>query len=408
MELSSYDNNFDDWTLSNQYDLQKVRDRQFFIGQFVWSGWDYIGEPTPYTTFPVKTSFFGLVDTAGFPKDGYYLFKSQWTSAPMVHIVPMNWTDYRPGQTVQVWAYANEPTVELFLNGKSLGAKSFDTKTTTFGQHYLETTECPGNDKTVAGGACPGSYQSPNGSSGNLKLRWNVPFQRGRLVAVAKDASGRVVARDEEDTAGRPYALSVTPDKTVLAPDGKSLSYLTVRVVDRHGVEVPDADNSVLTSVAGAATFAGADNGKEDDAEGYTSPRHDAFNGQVLAIVESATHPGPITVKVSSAGLLPATTTLYSVPAGQSGARRGGAGVRAHAPRDAGVVARARRGRQRRRQHAVGARELVLARARRRRASRYATASPAWSGARGSPRAQSSPWRPSPGSRPCARVSRWA
>jgi beta-galactosidase len=318
MELSSYDNNLESWTLSNEYDLKKVRDRQFFIGQFIWSGWDYIGEPTPYTTFPVKTSFFGLADTAGFPKDGYYLFKSQWTTAPMVHIVPMNWTDYKPGQTVQVWAYANEPSVQLFLNGKSLGVKSFDQKTTTFGASYLETTQCPGDDKTFTGGACPGSYESPNGSSGDVRLVWNVPFTPGRLVAVARDASGHVVARDEQDTAGRPYALSVTPDKTVVRADGKSLSYLTVRVVDRHGVEVPDADNSVLTSVTGAGTFAGADNGKEDDAEGYTSPRHDAFNGQVLAIVESATHPGPITVKVSSDGLLPATTTLYAQNPGRS------------------------------------------------------------------------------------------
>ena len=318
-ELSSYDNNLESWTLSNEYDLKKVRDRQFFIGQFIWSGWDYIGEPTPYTTFPVKTSFFGLSDTAGFPKDGYYLFKSQWTTAPMVHIVPMNWTDYKPGQMVQVWAYANEPTVQLFLNGKSLGAKSFDHKTTTFGAGYLETTQCPGDDKTFTAGACPGSYQSPNGSSGNLKLVWNVPFTPGRLVAVAEDAGGHVVARDEQDTAGRPYALSVTPDKTVVRADGKSLSYLTVRVVDRHGVEVPDADNSVVTSVTGAGTFAGADNGKEDDAEGYTSPRHDAFNGQVLAIVESSTHPGPITVKVSSAGLLPVTTTLYAQNPGRPG-----------------------------------------------------------------------------------------
>ncbi|MGZ4245498.1 MAG: sugar-binding domain-containing protein [Solirubrobacteraceae bacterium] len=260
-ELSSYDNNFDSWTLSNQYDLQKVRDRQFFAGQFVWAGWDYIGEPTPYTMFPVKTSFFGLVDTAGFPKDGYYLFKSQWTSAPMVHILPMNWTDYRAGQMVQVWAYANEPTVELFLNGRSLGAKSFTHKTKTFGQAYLETSECTGDDKTVTGGACPGSYQSPNGSSGKLKLIWNVPFRPGRLVAVAKDAGGHVVARDEQDTAGRPNALAVTADRTALRPDGKSLSYLTVRVVDRHGVEVPDADNTIVTSVTGAGTFAGADNG---------------------------------------------------------------------------------------------------------------------------------------------------
>jgi beta-galactosidase len=320
MELSSYDNNLESWTLSNEYDLQKVRDRQFFIGQFVWSGWDYIGEPTPYTTFPVKTSFFGLVDTAGFPKDGYYLFQSQWTTSPMVHIVPMNWTDYKPGQMVQVWTYANAPTVQLYLNGRSLGAKSFTQKTTTSGQHYLETSECTGDDKTFTGGACPGSYQSPNGSSGKLELVWNVPFAPGRLVAVARDASGRVVARDEQDTAGRPYALTVTPDKTVLRPDGKSLSYLTVRVVDRNGVEVPDADNSLVTSVTGAGTFAGADNGKEDDAEGYTSPRHDAFNGQELSIVQSTTHPGPITVRVASHGLLPATTTLWSQNPGHAGA----------------------------------------------------------------------------------------
>jgi beta-galactosidase len=319
MELSSYDNNLESWTLSNEYDLKKVRDRQFFIGQFLWSGWDYIGEPTPYTTFPVKTSFFGMVDSAGFPKDSYYLFKSQWTTAPMVHIVPMNWTDHRPGHTVQVWAYANEPDVTLFLNGKSLGTKSFTQKTTTFGQSYLETTECTGDDKTFTGGACPGSYQSPNGSSGKLKLIWNVPFAPGRLVAVATDAGGHVVARDEEDTAGRPYALAVSPDKTVLTPDGKSLSYLTVKVVDRHGVEVPDADNSIVTSVSGAGAFAGADNGKQDDAEGYTSPRHDAFNGQMLAIVESATHPGPITVKVASDGLLPQTLTLYAQRPARSG-----------------------------------------------------------------------------------------
>ncbi len=318
-ELSSYDNNLESWTLSNEYDLKKVRDRQFFAGQFLWSGWDYIGEPTPYTMFPVKTSFFGAVDTAGFPKDAYYLFQSQWTTTPMVHIVPMNWTDHQPGHVVQIWAYANEPTVELFLNGKSLGAKSFTQKTTTFGQHYLETSQCTGDDKTFTGGACPGSYQSPNGSSGKLKLIWNVPFRPGRLVAVAKDAGGRVVAHDEVDTAGRPYALTATPDKTVLLSDGKSLSYLTVRIVDRHGVEVPDADNSIVTSVSGAGTFQGADNGKQDDAEGYKSTRHDAFNGQMLAIVQSTTSPGPITVRTSSDGLLPATTTLYSQAAGRTG-----------------------------------------------------------------------------------------
>jgi beta-galactosidase len=315
-ELSSYDNNLASWTLSNEYDLKKVRDRQFFAGQFLWAGWDYIGEPTPYTSFPVKTSFFGALDTAGFPKDSYYLFQSQWTQKPMVHLLPMNWTDYRPGQTVQVRAYANEPNVELLLNGHSLGTRSFSEKTSSDGAKYLETQQCPGDDNTFTGGACPGSYQSPNGSSGELHLTWNVPFAPGRLVAVARDAAGQVVARDEVDTAGRPAALRVTPDRTVIRDDGKSLSYLTVQVVDAHGVEVPDADNAIHTAVTGAGTFAGADNGKQDDAEGYTSPTHTAFNGKELSIVQAGTSPGPITVRVSAPGLLPTTTTLYST--GQS------------------------------------------------------------------------------------------
>jgi beta-galactosidase len=311
-ELSSYDNNLDDWTLSGDYSLKKDRDRQFFAGQFVWSGWDYIGEPTPYSTFPVKTSFFGLEDTAGFPKDQYYLFKSQWNPAPMVHILPMNWTDYQPGQVVSVWIYANAPTVELFLNGTSLGAKSFTDKTTTFDAHYLETTECPGDDKNYTGGACPGSYQSPNGSSGKLHLTWNVPFQPGRLVAVAKDASGHTVARDEVDTAGQPDAIRLTTDKTSLRADGKSLAYVTVHVLDDHGVQVPDADNTMHVSVSGAGTFAGADNGKQDDAEGYKSTTHDAFNGLMLAIAQASTRPGPIHVTVTSPGLRGAEITLHS------------------------------------------------------------------------------------------------
>src|SRR5216683_3285789 len=128
---SSYDNNLASWTMSGEYELKKDRDRKFWNGGFLWSGQDYIGEPTPYDVFPVKASFFGAMDTAGFPKDAYYLFRSQWTTDPMVHIVPMNWTDYPPGQAVAVWVYANVATVELFLNGTSLGVRSFDHKVTT-------------------------------------------------------------------------------------------------------------------------------------------------------------------------------------------------------------------------------------------------------------------------------------
>src|SRR3954454_3741845 len=310
---SSYDNNLASWTMSDEYGLKKDRDRQYFAGQFIWSGFDYIGEPTPYSQFPVKVSSFGTIDTAGYPKDAYYLFQSQWTARPMVHLLPMNWTDYEPGQNVQVWAYSNAKSVELFLNGTSLGTKSFDAKTSTDGLNYLETTECSHDDKNYTSGACPGSYQSPNGSSGKWHLAWNVPFQPGHLVAVAKDAAGNPVARDEIDTAGKPYTLRVTPDKLVLASNGKSLSYLTVDVVDKRGVVVPDADNRVSFDVSGAGSFAGADNGKQDDVEGYQSSTHDAFNGKVLGIVQASDHVGAITVTVSTKGLLPTTTTVFAV-----------------------------------------------------------------------------------------------
>jgi beta-galactosidase len=164
---SSYDNNLASWTMSDEYGLKKDRDRQYFAGQFIWSGFDYIGEPTPYSQFPVKTSSFGTIDTAGFLKDAYYAFQSQWMSTPMVHLVPMNWTDYKPGQDVEVWAYSNVRNVELFLNGHSLGTKSFDTKASTDGVRYLETTEPTGDDENYPSG----SYTSPNGSTGRRPQR---------------------------------------------------------------------------------------------------------------------------------------------------------------------------------------------------------------------------------------------
>jgi beta-galactosidase len=307
---SSYDNNLASWTMSGEYGLKKDRDRQFFAGQFLWSGTDYIGEPTPYNVFPVKTSFFGAVDTAGFRKDQYYLFKSQWTTAPMVHIVPMNWTDHQPGDVVQVRAYSNVQTVELLLNGRSLGVKRFDRKTTTFGVPYLETTEPTGDDKTMPSG----SYTSPNGSSGHLYLRWDVPFERGRLVAVARQ-DGRVVARDEVHSAGRPYAVRLKPDRRVVRANGRSLVYVTEEVVDRHGVVVPNADN-LIHYAASSGKIVGLDNGREEDAEGFKGTAHTAFNGKGLAIVASPTHPGPIRITASADGLRAGTATVLAVGRG--------------------------------------------------------------------------------------------
>ena len=148
--------------MSDEYGLKKDRDRQYFAGQFIWSGFDYIGEPTPYSIFPVKASFFGTIDTAGLPQGRLLPVpvavddRSRWSTSS-----PMNWTDYKPGENVEVWTYSNAPTVELFLNGVSLGAKSFDSKTSTEGINYLETTECTNDDKQYTDRHLPGQLPEP-------------------------------------------------------------------------------------------------------------------------------------------------------------------------------------------------------------------------------------------------------
>ncbi|MEU5313038.1 glycoside hydrolase family 2 TIM barrel-domain containing protein [Streptomyces sp. NPDC021562] len=311
-ETSSYDNNLASWTMSGEYGHKKDRDRKWFAGQFLWSGIDYIGEPTPYDVFPVKSSFFGAVDTAGFPKDMYHLFRSQWVSEPMVHLVPMTW-NHEPGDTVEVWAYANVYSVELFLNGKSLGVREFDTKTTTDGRTYLETTEATGDDKTFTTGPWPGSYTSPNGSAGKLHLTWKVPYRPGELRAVAR-RDGRVVATDVLRTAGAPHAVRLTADRGSLAADGRSLAFVTAEIVDAHGVPVPDAEHLISFDVTGGS-IAGLDNGREESAERYQAVTRTAFHGKALAIVRSGTGAGRLRVTAHVDGLRAGTATLRTTPA---------------------------------------------------------------------------------------------
>ncbi|GAA4324609.1 glycoside hydrolase family 2 TIM barrel-domain containing protein [Streptomyces venetus] len=309
---SSYDNNLASWTMSGEYGHKKDRDRKWFAGQFLWSGIDYIGEPTPYDVFPVKASFFGAVDTAGFPKDMYYLFRSQWTDEPMVHLLPMTW-NHAEGDTVEVWAYANVATVELFLNGKSLGVRRFDTKKTADGRTYLETTEATGDDKTFTDGPHPGSYTSPNGSAGKLHLTWKVPFEPGELKAVAR-RDGRVVATDVLRTAGAPHAIRLTPDRDSLAADGRSLVFVTAEVVDRRGVVVPDAEHLLSFEVAGGS-LAGLDNGRQESAERYQASTRTAFHGKALAVVRSGTEAGTVKVTARADGLRTGTATVRATRA---------------------------------------------------------------------------------------------
>ncbi len=309
---SSYDNNLASWTMSGEYGHKKDRDRKWFAGQFLWSGIDYLGEPTPYDVFPVKASFFGAVDTAGFPKDMYHLFRSQWTEEPMVHLLPMTW-NHAEGDTVEVWAYANVDTVELYLNGKSLGVRRFDTKKTVDGRAYLETTEATGDDKTFTDGPYPGSYTSPNGSAGKLHLTWRVPYEPGELKAVARQ-DGRVVATDVLRTAGAPHAIRLTPDRTSLAADGRSLVFVTAEVVDRRGTVVPDAEHLISFDVANGS-LAGLDNGRQESAERYQASTRTAFHGKALAIVRSGTRTGRLTVTARADGLRDGTASVRATPA---------------------------------------------------------------------------------------------
>ncbi|MEU5074589.1 glycoside hydrolase family 2 TIM barrel-domain containing protein [Streptomyces asoensis] len=309
---SSYDNNLASWTMSGEYGHKKDRDRKWFAGQFLWSGIDYIGEPTPYDVFPVKASFFGAVDTAGFPKDMYHLFRSQWTDEPMVHLLPATW-NHAPGDTVEVWAYTNVDTVELYLDGKSLGVRRFDRKTTTDGRAYLETTEATGDDKTFTTGPYPGSYTSPNGSAGKLHLTWRVPFRPGELTAVAR-RDGRTVATDRLRTAGAPHAVRLTPDRTSLPADGRSLVFVTADVVDARGTVVPDAGHLISFEVSGGS-LAGLDNGRQESAERYQASTRTAFHGKALAVVRAGSRPGGLRVSARVEGLRRGTVTVRTTPA---------------------------------------------------------------------------------------------
>ncbi|WP_419992723.1 glycoside hydrolase family 2 TIM barrel-domain containing protein [Streptomyces boninensis] len=308
-DCSSYDNMSESWSMQAEYTLKKDRDRPWYAGQFLWAGIDYLGEPTPYDVFPVRSSFFGAVDTAGLPKDNYYLFRSQWTSDPMVHLLPMDWTSHKEGDIVQVRAYANADTVELFLDGRSLGIRRFDRKRTTDGRPYLETTEATHDDKTVTSGAYPGSYTSPGGSAGHLHLTWDVPFRPGRLAAVAR-RDGRVVARDEVATAGAAHGLRLRADRAAIPGDGRSLAFVTAEVIDAHGVVVPTADDLVTWDVSGPGLLAGLDNGRQEDAEGHRGPSRTVFKGKGLAIIQSQGRPGPIRVTARASGLRSATATV--------------------------------------------------------------------------------------------------
>jgi beta-galactosidase len=294
-QVSSYDNWHTAWASTAETDLLDVRNAPWLAGEFVWTGFDYIGEPTPYQ-WPSRSAYFGINDLCGFPKDRYYIYKSQWSAEPMVHIRPMSWTwPGFEGKTIPVHVFTNADSVELFLNGKSLGTKNYPADCAE------QTMIVDNKDKTTSTVKSPG-----------LRLAWEVPYAPGDLKAVAKK-NGQVVATDEIHTAGAPASMTLIPDRSQIAADGQDLSFIKVTLLDKDGNVCPDADNEITFSINGsAAVLAGVDNGDPTNHESFQGPSHKAFHGLALAVLRSHyDSSGPVTLTASAAGIPSVTTTVH-------------------------------------------------------------------------------------------------
>ena len=268
--LSSYDDRKAFWGSLHEESLRLFERYPFLSGMFIWQGIDYLGEPTPYE-WPARSSYFGVVDLAGFPKDPYYLYQSVWTTRPMLHVFPhWNWA---PGQTIDVWAYTNAAEVELFLNGASLGAK-----------------------------------QKPEQVS---HLMWRVAYTPGTLRAVARTGEGRVVATQEVKTAGVPARVALAPDRGTIHADGNDLSFVTVTVEDSAGVPVPTAEPLVRFRVAGDARIVGVDNGDQISHEPFQADHVRLFEGKALVIIRGGRTPGTVTLTATAeGGVAPASARI--------------------------------------------------------------------------------------------------
>ncbi|MBN2526919.1 MAG: glycoside hydrolase family 2 protein [Deltaproteobacteria bacterium] len=270
-QASSYDNFAAGWGHTAETSWKNVNTRPWIAGEFIWTGFDYIGEPTPYE-WPSKSSYFGAIDTANFPKDIFYFYQSHWNydGPAMVHIVPMEWTSWSPGSNVKVMVYSNADSVELFLNGTSLGSKNVDP------------------------------------SVGHLD--WTVKFETGTLEA--KATRGGDAVTDVVKTAGAAAALSLHADRDTINADGRDLSFVTVDVVDGDGILVPKANNKIELSVTGPGKIIGVDNGDATSHESYKGNSRSAFSGKVMVIIQSTGDGGEIKLTASSKGLTAGEVTI--------------------------------------------------------------------------------------------------
>lgn len=279
-QCSSLDNSVVGWGSSAMKSWRLDRDCPFCCGQFIWTGFDYIGEPTPYNT---KNSYFGIVDTAGFPKDIYYFYQSVWLSPEqkkVLHIVPSYW-DFIPGQEIDVLIYSNARDVELFLNGKSIGSHVME----------LETSQ-------------------------DMRAHFKVPFEPGVLRVVGHFADGSECS-EVLHTPSDPAAVVLTSDKETLLADGRDIAFVEISTVDVNGIPVGNARNLIRVEVSGAGRLVGLDNGDSTDYDSYKGDNRRLFSGKLLAMIESTLQPGEITVRAYSEGLENAELRLVSENCGE-------------------------------------------------------------------------------------------
>lgn len=268
---SSYDNCHAPWGNTHEENLLLTKKNDFISGQYVWTGFDYIGEPTPYG-WPARSSYFGIIDLAGFPKDVYYLYQSEWSNKQVLHLFPhWNWT---AGQDVDMWCYYNQADeVELFVNGKSQGVKAKDEN--------------------------------------HLHVVWRVKYEPGSVKVVARK-DGKVVGEKEIRTAGEPKKIRLIPDRNTLNADGKDLSFVTVEIVDAEGNLCPLADNLVHFEVEGNLFIAGVDNGSQTSMERFKDNKRKAFNGKCLVVLQNDGKTGAARLKAVAEGLEDAVVEIVS------------------------------------------------------------------------------------------------
>lgn len=266
---SSYDNCHVPWGSTHEDTWKLVKNFDHISGMYLWTGFDYLGEPTPFW-WPSRSSYFGAIDLAGFPKDIYYMYQSEWTDKDVLHIFP-HW-NWREGQTIDIWAYYNNADeVELFLNGESLGKRA--------------------KEKDI------------------YHAFWRVPYQKGTLKAISYK-NGKEILTKEIKTTGDPVSIRLIADRQIIAADGKDLSFVTVEVMDADGNPVPVADNLISFSIDGNGVIAGTDNGDPTDSNSLKKPSRKLFSGKALAIVQSNKKSGKIILKAKSEGLKEATIEI--------------------------------------------------------------------------------------------------